>query len=88
MEKIPPSRPSKGAFDPLGRAKHLAEKMARALDNEDVADVSIALALVTSGIIRQYADNAEGAYELIQNIRRLEDQFIAKVFKANDPCLH
>lgn len=40
--------------EPLSRAKLLAEKMARVLDNEDVSDVTIAVALLTSGVVYQY----------------------------------
>jgi hypothetical protein len=65
----------------LGRAKQLAAKMARALNDEDVADVTIAVALLTSGVIHQYADNKAKAGELIENIRRLEDRFICKSSK-------
>jgi hypothetical protein len=84
MEKSPPPPSPAQTFDSLGRAKQLAEKMAKVLSHEEVADVSIAVALLTSGVIHQYADSAAKAHELIESIRRLEDWFIAKFLDSGD----
>lgn len=37
--------------EPLARANQLAEKMARVLNNEEVSDAAIALALLTGGVV-------------------------------------
>jgi hypothetical protein len=77
---IPASIPA----DPLARAKHLAEKMARVLNNEDVSDVAIAVALLTSGVVHQYSDGPARVNELVNAIRELEDRFLAKATGAGD----
>lgn len=82
--KTPPR--SAKAPDPMARARILAERMAKRLGNEDVGDVSIALALLTSGMVYQYADNAAKAHDLLAGIRRLEDQFVERAF--TDDALH
>lgn len=65
--------------EPLTRPKRLAERMARVLNNEDVSDVTIAVALLTSGVVHQYADGPTKADELVNAIRKLEDRLLAKV---------
>jgi hypothetical protein len=52
MNKTHPSE-SDGA-DPLARANHLAKQMARALENEDISDVALAVAVLTGGVILNY----------------------------------
>jgi hypothetical protein len=64
--------------DPLARANELAEKMANVLEKEDVADVALALALLTSGVIDFYADGLIEARFLVDRIRQLEDELIQK----------
>ena len=76
--KPPPKKPA----DPMARAKKLAERMAKRLASEDVGDISIALALLTSGVVHQYAEDLTKAHELIAGIRRLEDRFIESAFSG------
>jgi hypothetical protein len=70
--------------EPMARAKRLAEKMARVLNNEDVSDIAIAVALLTSGVVHQYADDRVKAGELMAGIRKLEDRFVAKALGVED----
>lgn len=70
--------------EPLTRAKRLAEKMARVLDNEEVSDVAVAVALLTSGVVHQYADGPAKADELVNAIRRIEDRLLARSLGADD----
>jgi hypothetical protein len=64
---------------PFERAKHLAEKMARVLhDEEDVSDVALAIALLTSGVVNHYAGNLAASGDLVKTIRKLEDGLLAK----------
>jgi len=69
------------------RAKRLAEKMAQVLDDEDVSDVAIAVALLTTGVVDYYADGPARANELVNAIRKLEDRFLAEAIGAGDPKL-
>jgi hypothetical protein len=62
----------------MARAQQLAEKMARVLTNEDISDATIAVALLTSGLVHQHTDDAGKAHQLLEGIRRLEDRFFAK----------
>jgi hypothetical protein len=73
--------------DPLARAKQLAEKMAQLLNDEDVSDVAIAVALLTSGVVHQYSDGADRMRELVDTIRKLEDQFLARATDTGDLTL-
>ncbi len=57
--------PAEVLAEPLARAKQLAEKMARVLIDEDVSDVAIAVALLTSGVVHQYADGPAKVRELM-----------------------
>jgi hypothetical protein len=77
--KVPP--------EPLTRAKRLVEKMARVLDDEDVSDVAIAVALLTTGVVDYYADGPAMANELVNVIRKLEDRFLAEAIGRGDPTL-
>jgi hypothetical protein len=49
-------------------ARETAEKMARELNNEGVSDASIAVALLTSGIVHQYTDLRRGFESVIRYI--------------------
>ena len=71
-----------GVDQPLTRAKYLAEMMAKVLDDEVVSDASIALALLTGGIVSYYATDAMRANELISTIRKIEDRLLANVIEA------
>jgi hypothetical protein len=70
--------------EPLTRAKWLAEKMAQVLNDEDVSDVAVALALLTSAVVNHYADDPAKATELVNTIRELEDRLLAKSLEAGD----
>jgi hypothetical protein len=62
--------------DALGRARLLAEKMARVLSDENVADTSVALALLASGVVEFYAEDLTHARHMLGAIRDLEDSFV------------
>lgn len=69
--------PAKVLAEPLARAKQLAEKMARVVtEDEDVSDVAVAVALLTSGVVSHYARDPARASELVSTIRRLEDRLL------------
>lgn len=76
--------PAEVLAEPLTRAKRLAEKMARVLDNEEVSDVAVAVALLTSGVVNHYASDPTKANDLVSKIRALEDRLLAKSFEAVD----
>ena len=65
---------------PLTRAKRLAETMACVLNDEDVSDVAIAIALLMSAVVNHYADDPANVTELVNTIRELEDRLLAKAF--------
>jgi hypothetical protein len=75
-------KPPQVDAEPLARARKLAEKMARVLDGESVSDVTVALALLTSGAIHQHADDAGKARQLVQAVHHLEARFLKTVFGA------
>jgi hypothetical protein len=77
--------PLKVLAEPLTCAKRLAEKMARVLDDEDVSDVAIAVALLTTGVVDQYADGPAKVTELVNVIRKLEDRFLLAPVRARNP---
>jgi hypothetical protein len=54
----------------------LAEKMAQVLSDESVADTSVALALLASGVVEFYAENLDHARHMLGAIRDLEDRFV------------
>ena len=87
MAKAQRSIPADMVAEPLARAKQLAEKMARVLNNEEVSDVTIAVALLTSGVVHQYGDDLAKARELMAAIRKLEDRFVAKALGVEDLSL-
>jgi hypothetical protein len=70
--------------EPLTRAKWLAEKMAQVLNDEDVSDVAVALALLTSAVVNHYADDPTKVIELVDTIRELEDRLLAGSLEAGD----
>jgi len=61
--------------------------MARVLSDEDVSDVAIAVALLTSGVVNHYAEGP-AKVELVSKIRKLEDSLLARTFYAGDLRLH
>jgi hypothetical protein len=86
MSMAKPERfiPAEAQAEPLARAKRLAERMARVLNDEEVSDVTIAIALLMSGVVHHYADGPAKADELTNAIRKLEDRFLAKTFDVGD----
>jgi len=84
MAKPQPAIPPDMLAEPMARAKHLAEKMARVLSNEDVSDVAIAVALLTSGVVHQHTDDSLKAREMMAGIRKLEDRFVATALGVED----
>jgi hypothetical protein len=70
--------------EPLTRAKWLAEKMALVLNDEDVSDVAVAVALLTSAVVNHYADDSAKVTELVNTIRELEDRLLAGSLEAGD----
>jgi hypothetical protein len=82
MVKIHPL-PAADAAAPMARAKKLAERMAKRLENEEVGDVTIAVALLMSGVVLHYADDRAKAHDLTAGIRRLEDRFIERALQAS-----
>jgi hypothetical protein len=77
-----------GAFaEPTSRAKRLAEEIASVLNDEDVSDVMIAIAMLTCSVVNHYARDAAGADEFIGKIRGLEDQLLAKTILGADLTL-
>jgi hypothetical protein len=71
---------SKQDSDPMERANALAKRMANVLSHQDAADVSLAVALLTSGVIHQFAESLTAARDLIASIRRVEDLIIDSAF--------
>ena len=70
--------------DALGRAMVLAERMAKVLSDESVADTSVALALLASGVVEFYAEDLNHARHMLSAIRDLEDRFVeAAMHDAN-----
>jgi hypothetical protein len=80
MTRVPRFIPTDLDTKPMARAKKLAEKMARVLDGESVSDVTVALALLTSGAIHQHADEVGKAQELVQAVHHLEKRFLQTVY--------
>jgi hypothetical protein len=76
------------APDPMARARTLAERIAMRLDQGNVADVSLAIALLTSGIIHQYAEDFTRARDLIAGIRKLEDRLIESSYESGSEQIH
>ena len=69
---------------PLTRAKCLAEKMAQVLNDEDVSDVAVAVALLKSAVVNHYADDPAKVSELVDRIRELEDRLLVGSLEAGD----
>ena len=80
--------PVKSPPEPLARAKRVAEKMARVLKDEDISDAAIAVALLTSGVVKHYAGGPAKARELVDTIRRVEDRLLAETLDVSDRGLH
>jgi hypothetical protein len=47
------------------------------------SDVTVALALLTSGAIHQHADEADKARELVKLVHYLEERFLASVYGSS-----
>jgi hypothetical protein len=69
--------------EPLG-ARSGWLKDGAVLNNEDVSDVAIAVALLTSAVVTYYADNLAKVTELVSTIRELEDRLLARTLEAGD----
>ena len=74
--------------EPLGRAKLLAEKLARVLKDEEISDAAIAVALLTSAVVNHYAGGPAKARELVDTIRRVEDRLLSETLDDSDRGLH
>ena len=61
--------------------------MARVLNDEDVSDVTVAIALLMNGVVSHYAAGPTKADELVNTIRKLEDSFIARAVGLADRWL-
>jgi hypothetical protein len=70
MAKPQRTIPADMLAEPVVRAKPLAEQMALVLNNDDVADASIAVALLTSGVVHQYADLRWGFESVVRYIAK------------------
>jgi hypothetical protein len=64
--------------EPLPRAKRLAEPMAQVLNDEDVSDVAITIALLTSAVVNHDESDPAKVTELVNTIRELEDRLLAE----------
>ena len=85
MNKMHPSK-FDGA-DPLARANHLAKQMARALENEDIADVALAVAVLTGGVILNYSNDTAQARALLDLVRKFEGQILLSAFHFQNRIL-
>ena len=71
--------------EPLTRAKWLAETMAsQVLNDEDVSDVAIAIALLTSAVVNHDESDPAKVTELVNTIRELEDRLLAETALVGD----
>jgi hypothetical protein len=76
--------PMEAPAEPLARAKRLAEKMARVLNDAEVSDAAVAVAFLTSGVVTHFADDPAKGPQIINTIRKLEDRLMAGAFDAAD----
>jgi hypothetical protein len=76
MAKDDPPRPSGETNDPYEHPRKLAEKMVRALKNEDATTASIAAAILIAGVVASYAEDAGEARELLEGIHGLSERFV------------
>ncbi len=58
--------------------------MALVLNDEDVFDVAVAIALLTNPVVNHYADDPASVTELVNTIRGLEDRLLARSLEAGD----
>lgn len=65
------------AAQTMRRASLLAERMGRLLCDEEVAEVAIAAAMLTSGIVECYAEDLFEARSLLEVIRGIEDRMVS-----------
>ena len=73
---------------PLERAEKLVERMTKVLHDQDVADVSLAVALLTIGVVHQYAETLPIARDLMKSIRKVEDHMMDRAYDFADVSLH
>jgi len=64
--------------------KFLSRLFTALLNNEEVSDVAVAVALLTSGVVNHYAGDPSKANDFVSKIRELEDRFLAKATDAGD----
>lgn len=63
----------------LARARLLAKRMARMLDDdEELPDLALAIALLTSAVVNRYAGDPAKSGEFVKTIRSFEDRLLAK----------
>ena len=79
--------PPRAHPDLMPRASELAEKIAALLNEEDVSHAALAIALLTTGIIHQYAEDLLKARVLLDSLRSLKDQILLKAFRPDAPGL-
>jgi hypothetical protein len=58
--------------------------MAQVLNDEDVSDVAVAVALLKSAVVNHYADDPAKVSELVDRIRELEDRLLVGSLEAGD----
>jgi hypothetical protein len=85
MAKPASFTPAAFLAEPLTRGKWLAEKMAQVLNDGDISDVAVAVALLTSAVVNHYAEDPAKVTELVNTIRELEDWLLAQSLEAGDP---
>ena len=74
--------------EPMARAAKLAEKMARVLRKEEITDVTVALALLTTGVVEHYVMDFAEAVDLMGAIRVLEDRLLASTMDGKPVRMH
>ena len=74
--------------EPMARAAKLAEKMARLLREEDITDATVALALLTTGVVEHYVTDYAEACDLMEAIRVLEDRLLALAMDTDTARMH
>ena len=72
----------------IKRSRTLVARMAEILDDEDVGAVVAALALLNTGIVLKYAEDAEDAHEIICILRQIEDRLLANALKHVSSEIH
>jgi hypothetical protein len=74
---ITSSKPPSGhARDPHTHARKLAQKMAYALNDEDVTDTTMAVAILVAAVITSFAESKDEATQLLNGIHGLSERFV------------